>query len=175
MLFTTLFCNILSLLMKSEMSICHLINLHYCTATGSRIVICINFKLISINKVNMRFPFPGVVHLRDGDQFDGLTLQNKKTHMLFTQQKWKAFSYSISWHANGEFNQKTIKDNVIHTFKKQINLKRIRTCCRMRDVWENLFWWSLTNCCDACTTEGSGKPNTGYTFTGQVFALDKQI
>lgn len=36
----------------------------------------------------------------------------------------------------------------------------------MRDVWENLFWWSRTNCCEACTTEGSGKPNTGYTFTG---------
>lgn len=75
-------CNTLSLLTKSELSICHLRNLHYSTATGSRIVICINFKLISINKVNIRFPFPGVVDLRDGDQFNGLTLQNKNRTCL---------------------------------------------------------------------------------------------
>lgn len=81
-------CNILSLLTKSKLSMCHLRNfktqmqLHYSTATGSRIVICIDFKLISINKVNMRVPFPGVVDLRDRDQFNGLTLQNKKCTCL---------------------------------------------------------------------------------------------
>lgn len=63
--------------------------LHYSTATGSRIVICIDFKLISINKVNVRFPFPGVGHLRDGDQFNGLTLQNKNRTCLLHNRNGK--------------------------------------------------------------------------------------
>lgn len=62
----------------------HQLLLHHSTTTGSRVVICINFKLISINKVNVSFPFPGVGHLCDGDQFNGLTLQKKD--MLVTQQ-----------------------------------------------------------------------------------------
>lgn len=54
------------------------LQLHYSTATGRRVVICINFELIPINKVKMRFPFPWVGHLCDGDQLYGLTLQTKK-------------------------------------------------------------------------------------------------
>lgn len=66
----------------------------------------------------------------------------------------------------------TIKDYVIHKitwgffFVFFFQKKKISTCCRMRDVWENLFWWSVTNFCEACTTKESGKLHTGYTFTG---------
>lgn len=97
----------MSLLTRTELSVCHVrtvnghtntmlqwtqqLQLHYSTATGSRVVICINFKLISINKVNVRFPFPGVGHLCDGDQFNGLTLQNKNSTCLLHKWKRKQF------------------------------------------------------------------------------------
>ena len=62
---------------------------HHSTATtGGRIVICINFELIPVNKVNVWFPFPRVGHLGDRDQLYGLTLQTKKKnieHMTLTQ------------------------------------------------------------------------------------------
>ena len=62
-------------------------SLHDSTTTGSRVVICIHFKLISINKVNVKFPFPGVGNLCDRDQFNGLTLQKKDNTCLLGKKK----------------------------------------------------------------------------------------
>lgn len=56
----------------------HSSQLHYRAAAGSRIVIRMNFELISVHKVNICFSFPCVSDLRDGDQFNGLTLQKKQ-------------------------------------------------------------------------------------------------
>lgn len=36
-----------------------------------------NFELVSINKVYVRFSFPQVRHLGDRDQLDGLTLRTE--------------------------------------------------------------------------------------------------
>lgn len=52
--------------------------LHYRAAASSRVVISVNFELISINKVDVCFPFPRVGDPCDWDQLYGLTLQTKK-------------------------------------------------------------------------------------------------
>lgn len=56
-----------------------LLRLHHCAATGGRVVVWIDFKFISIDKVNVRFPFPRVGHFGDRDQFDSLTLDTQKS------------------------------------------------------------------------------------------------
>lgn len=65
--------------------------LHHSTTTGSRVVIRINFKLISINKVNVRFPFPGVGDPCDRDQFNGLTLQKRDGKRLLHNRYKEGF------------------------------------------------------------------------------------
>lgn len=117
--------------------------LHHRAAAGGRVIFSVHLTLISIHKVNIRHSFPLVVHFGNGNQLYCLSLE----------QEWKIQINDLFFILN------QIKENTTYTNNY------IRTCCKTREVWAYLAWCSFTKRSEACATEASGKPKTGYNYS----------